>query len=191
VPAVPCQPQNQDGDADLVPDLVDTCPLLANPGQQDADRDGRGDSCDNCPAAPNADQTDADEDGAGDACEDVDGDDFPLTEDCDDSNAAVNPDATEVANGLDDNCDGLIDDLVEVVVITLATWQESNGRLVVEATTNHVPGSVSLTVTGFGMMSYQPGPGNYRLVAQGVPNPGSVTVVSTAGGSATRAITPL
>lgn len=190
VPAVACQPQNQDADADLVPDLVDTCPLLANPGQQDADRDGRGDPCDNCAAAPNPDQVDGDGDGAGDACEDVDGDDFPLTEDCDDANAAVNPDAIEVSNGLDDNCDGLIDDLVEVVAITLATWQESNGRLVVEASTNHVPGSVTLMVTGFGVMSYQSSSGNYRLVAHGVPNPGNVTVVSTAGGSATHPVTP-
>ena len=42
--------------------------------------------------------------------DDVDGDGFLLGEDCDDENADVNPDMAELCNGLDDNCDGSIDE---------------------------------------------------------------------------------
>jgi hypothetical protein len=41
---------------------------------------------------------------------DDDGDGFAACEDCDDSDASVNPDATERCNGVDDDCDGDIDE---------------------------------------------------------------------------------
>jgi len=41
--------------------------------------------------------------------EDLDGDGFDTDTDCDDGNALINPEAVEVCNGLDDNCDGVID----------------------------------------------------------------------------------
>jgi len=40
---------------------------------------------------------------------DSDGDGFSLS-DCDDDNPYIHPDATEVCNGLDDDCDGIEDD---------------------------------------------------------------------------------
>ncbi len=41
---------------------------------------------------------------------DMDGDGFFSDVDCDDDNPAVNPEAEEVCDGIDNNCDGLIDD---------------------------------------------------------------------------------
>jgi hypothetical protein len=40
---------------------------------------------------------------------DEDGDGWPACEDCDDGQAGVSPDAEELCNGVDDDCDGLID----------------------------------------------------------------------------------
>ena len=113
-----------DIDGDGLPNATDNCPLHKNPLQSDVDMDGLGDYCDddndgdgivddqdNCPLVANIDQLDADEDGIGDLCEDdADGDGFPDDEDCNSDNPAVNPAAPEVCNGLDDNCNGQVDE---------------------------------------------------------------------------------
>jgi hypothetical protein len=51
---------------------------------------------------------------------DEDADGFGAEEDCDDTNPDVNPDADELCNGIDDNCDGVIDtDAVDATSWTL------------------------------------------------------------------------
>ena len=60
---------SQDCDQDGVPDPLDNCRCVSNPGQQDIDGDGVGDACDNCLMVPNRDQKDTDLDGVGDVCD--------------------------------------------------------------------------------------------------------------------------
>ena len=64
----------------------------------DTDGDGVFDDVDNCPAIANTDQLDFDQDNYGAAC------------DCDDTEMTVYDNAIEICDGLDNNCDGIIDE---------------------------------------------------------------------------------
>ncbi|MCP4803918.1 MAG: DUF2341 domain-containing protein [Proteobacteria bacterium] len=50
------------------------------------------------------------EDSGLEADPDLDGDGYPQSEDCDDDDVAVNPGATELCNGIDDDCDTEVDE---------------------------------------------------------------------------------
>ncbi|PYT33683.1 MAG: hypothetical protein DMF52_15005 [Acidobacteria bacterium] len=110
----PCAIVPADADADSVLDLNDNCPLAANASQADPDHDGVGDACDNCPGLANPDQADADANAMGDLCQDTDHDGYPFAVDCNDLEPAVHPGALEVCNGVDDDCDALIDESLGV-----------------------------------------------------------------------------
>jgi len=85
-----------DLDADGSCGLFDNCPWTPNLEQQDADEDGVGDACDNCPGEANLGQEDGDGDGIGDPCDEI----FCIT-------------TPEVCDGLDNDCNELVDDLPE------------------------------------------------------------------------------
>ncbi len=84
-----------DSDGDTVCDSDDRCPGVDD--ALDADGDGAPESCDVCPGVRDPDQTDVDGDGWGAAC------------DCHDLASEVFPGAVEVCDGLDNDCDGLVD----------------------------------------------------------------------------------
>ncbi len=89
------------------------------------------DDCDDADASLNPDTTwyiDYDGDGWGsdrytlEQCEQPSGY-VANTDDCDDTEAEVNPDATEVCNGVDDDCDGAVDDDdADLDTTTASTW---------------------------------------------------------------------
>jgi Thrombospondin type 3 repeat len=117
-----------DNDGDV--DTSDNCPNVANSDQADGDSDGLGDACDACPDDPQNDidgdgicgnidgcpneynaGSDFDGDGMDDACDpDADQDGSLAQDDCNDLNPMVRPGAAEISDGLDNNCDGQVDE---------------------------------------------------------------------------------
>jgi uncharacterized protein (TIGR03382 family) len=116
-----------DGRDDVHPDAAEMC----DPDDVDEDCDGAADDLDPEGAAGGVEGfADADGDGFGAApalgC-DV-GDGFALDDgDCDDTDAEVFPGQTERCNGLDDDCDGLVDDDDEGVVGQQTLYLDGDG----------------------------------------------------------------
>ena len=60
---------NPDLDGDGVPNAIDNCPTVPNPGQENEDGDRFGDACDSCPAYAHDTPSDPDGDGVSDECD--------------------------------------------------------------------------------------------------------------------------
>jgi hypothetical protein len=73
----------------------------------------------------------------------------------------------------------------DVVTITKAEWRERRQELRVTAVSSSQPNAV-LTVVGFGQMVSRPDKCDFKV--RPVPSPGTVTVTSSLGGSATATV---
>jgi len=135
-----------DSDGDTIPNINDNCPLVANLSQTDQDHDWVGDACDNCPTVANADQLDTDGDGAGDVCQDSDHDGYPFFNDCNDQNPAVNPGAIEICNGIDDNCNNLVDEFLGSTTCGVGACQRTIDNCVGGVPQTCTPGSPTAEV---------------------------------------------
>jgi len=103
-------------------------------------------------------------------CADADGDGYtPLQGDCNDANPSIYPGATDVANGIDDDCDGSVDNAPQPAV-PLAPWgkiapaAKQDGNYLLSASTlttsppvvNATPTRIRFWVTGVGVVGVVP-----------------------------------
>ncbi len=97
-------------DDDTTPGDDDTGDDDTTPGDDDDTTPGDDDdTSDDDDTTPGDDDDDTSDDDDTVPPVDADGDGYPETVDCDDSNAEVHPGASEVCNGIDDDCDGAAD----------------------------------------------------------------------------------
>ena len=72
--------------------------------------------------------------------------------------------------------------------VTKAGYRQSKKRLIVYATSDAPPGTVTLSVTGFGPMTCNSRKNRYQLKVTTQSPPAVVEVTSSASGSDTRAV---
>ena len=107
-----CDGKDNDCDGQTDEDFEDTDgDGTADCMEEDKDGDGVVNGLDNCPAAFNPQQEDHDFDNDGDACDaDDDNDQIPDNLDCAPFDKEVNPEAEEVCDGKDNNCNYIVDE---------------------------------------------------------------------------------
>lgn len=115
-----------DTDPAVNPDALEVCDELDN------DCDALVDAADGSLESGTAYYADGDADGYGDALDERVECSPPAgfvtdSADCDDANAEVNPAAQEVCGGLDDDCDGLVDNEDDDVHGAGTTWLDADG----------------------------------------------------------------
>lgn len=99
------------GAGDSSGDPADLAPEVPHVTTEDSDGDGAADDEDNCPDLYNPSQTDFDNDDIGDLCDpDDDNDGDPDETDCNHHDPAIGAEVIEACDGIDNNCDGFIDE---------------------------------------------------------------------------------
>ena len=180
----------QDIDRDGIRDSRDNCPSVPNPDQRDEDGDGAGTLCDCDDSNPSIIEgymffIDNDDDGHGDSDNSMWACSLPegyvsSNDDCDDANEDVYPGAPAIADGKDNDCDGVIDrvsqsikftgipdQLADVGLITLnatssaglpVTYvlEQGNAELQDNSLLIYEAGHVSITAKQLGNIAYLP-----------------------------------
>ena len=91
--------------------INDVAPEVPFVTQEDGDGDGAVDEEDNCPDLYNPSQADFDNDDIGDLCDpDDDNDGDPDATDCHHHDPGIGAKAIEACDGIDNNCDGIVDE---------------------------------------------------------------------------------
>ena len=155
-----------DTDGNGIADCLETerCDGYDNDGDGLIDEgfDADGDGLSDCLDSEECDGLDNDGDGEIDEGFDYDGDGFlacgPDASDCDDSNAAVNPVASEIdGNGQDDDCDGIVDNERWDAAALIITEIMNNPAAVADPDGEwfelHNPGSDPIELAGLSLRS--------------------------------------
>ncbi|RJU88420.1 MAG: hypothetical protein DWC02_01615 [Candidatus Poseidoniales archaeon] len=145
----------QDSDSDGLLDLFEFNNMTTNPFDPDSDADGLNDGTEYNNLSTNPMDKDSDGDGLEDGEEvlqtltdplvpdlDNDSDGFRWFEECDDSNPLINPNQDEFWNGIDDDCDEEIDELVDRLDYLTSTPEEFN--VLLNATSDNLELSISI-----------------------------------------------
>jgi hypothetical protein len=126
----------QDFDGDKIKDSEDNCPTTPNADQTDEDGDGAGAVCDCDDSNPFMIEgylyfADSDADGHGNSAVSIRTCSAPpgyvsYNDDCDDTNPNIYPGAPALPDGLDNDCDGIIDRASQTIDFTLIPDQPAD-----------------------------------------------------------------
>ena len=148
----------QDSDSDGLLDLFEFNNLTTDPFDEDSDADGLNDGTEYNNLTTNPLDNDSDDDGLEDGTEvyetmtnplvpdlDNDSDGFRWFEECDDTNPLINPNADEIWNGIDDDCDSDTDEDVDRLLYI--SWGPEDVNVLLNATFDDLELSIDIDLS--------------------------------------------